>query len=324
MNRVLGSLLVSGIASVVFTSALVVAQSPKPEFVPTPISPAKKPVSNNDTPPRPQAGIAAKAIEAKPAAARKALVNVRAANLDNLIANLINQGRPAMRAELIFVREICRLEKEPFRLIAQDAELALKRVATTLAESQQQGRMPVQAPKGQTPRSRNLDGLAVLREELESLMKKHLTSDQFAEYQTEVEKRNASRKQAAIHYLVNAMDQDLCLSDEQRIKLTESLSSRWEESWSTVLEDQLFGNRFQPIAIDPLVIPYLNATQRKLWQGTQKVGGIRGFFGMWGGFLHDDDALEEERGEVKQARPEAQIEPLRKQMSKKAIIPPKK
>ncbi len=59
---------------------------------------------------------------------------------------------------------------------------------------------------------------------LDSVMKNDLTPEQFARYRAEVEKREAFQKQAAVRYLVDAIDRDLYLSDEQRLKLAESLS----------------------------------------------------------------------------------------------------
>ena len=134
-------------------------------------------------------------------------------------------------------------------------------------------------------------------------MKRHLSSDQWALYQAEVDKRNASRKQAAIRYLVDSLDRDLYLSDQQRDKLTDSLSSHWDDRWHLYLEYVFHGNPFYPLGVDPIVTPLLSDVQRKVWQGFQKVGGFWGFGGMFGGFMNDNDALEEELGEVRKADP---------------------
>ena len=117
-------------------------------------------------------------------------------------------------------------------------------------------------------------------------MKKDLTSEQFAHYQAEVEKRDANRKQSAVRFLVDAIDRDLYLSGQQRLKLTESLLAHWDQSWSMSLEYLLYGNQFYPLGIDAYVTPFLDATQKKIWQGTQKVGGIGGIGGVFGG-LHE-------------------------------------
>ena len=73
--------------------------------------------------------------------------------------------------------------------------------------------------------------------------------------------------------------------------------SNWESSWALYLENHLYGNRYYPMTIDPLVTPVLSDAQKKVWQGVQKVGVYWGFAGMLGGFANDPDGLEVELGE---------------------------
>ena len=63
------------------------------------------------------------------------------------------------------------------------------------------------------------------------------------------------------------------------------------------LENHLFGNKYYPITIDPLVTPLLSDAQKKVWGGVQKVGVYWGFAGMLAGFVNDADGLEVELGE---------------------------
>ena len=133
-------------------------------------------------------------------------------------------------------------------------------------------------------------------------MKKDLTSQQFARYQTELEKRDAHRTHSAVRYLVDAVDHDLFLSDQQRVQLTESLTSHWDRSWDWALEYQLYGNPFYPVGVEPYVTPFLDANQKKAWQGHQRLGANANSFGMLGGFMNDNDALEVELGEVRKGR----------------------
>ena len=225
----------------------------------------------------------------------KARVVGRAANLENLVQQYMNQARPLVRAELIFVRKVCDLDVEHFRRIHQDTETAFKAVMTKFAESQQQGRVRV-AGKVQ-PKPQALDGITLLHEAVDSVMKKDLTPAQFARYRAEVEKRDAFQKQAAVRYLVDAIDRDVYLSDEQRLKLAESLSSHFDPSWKTCLEYLLYANRFFPAGIDPYVTPFLDASQKKIWEGAQRVAGLGGAFGLLGSFMNDMDALAPELGE---------------------------
>ena len=196
----------------------------------------------------------------------------RPANLENMVQQYMRQARPLVRAELIFVRKICELDVEHFRRINQDVEAEFKEVAKKLVEAQQQGRVRV---AGRVQTAQTVDGLSLLHEALASVMKKDLTPEQFARYQAEVEKRDARRKQSAVRYLVDAIDRDLFLSDQQRLQLTESLSSHWDQSWDLALEYQLYGNPFYPVGVDPYLTPFLDANQQKAWQGHQRGGNRR-------------------------------------------------
>ena len=296
----LAILVVSGTVSAVVTSALVIAQVPKtqPGGVTTTVKveavkrDAGKEGQKVEAEPPKAVGKAAKVIDR---------VLVRQANaLENQVQQYMRQARPIVRAELIFVRKICELDMEHFRLINHDAEAAFKEAAKTFVQAQQQGR--VRLP-GQGRPAPAVDGLAMLHEGLSSVMKKDLTSEQFGHYQAEVEKRDANRKQSAVRFLVDAMDRDLYLSGQQRLKLTESLLAHWDHGWSMSLEYLLYGNQFYPQGIDAYVTPVLDATQKKIWQATQKLGGIGGIGGVFGGFMNDNDALEVELGEARNADP---------------------
>jgi hypothetical protein len=306
MKNLLGSLIVSGTVSVAITSALVVAQAPKAEPDGITIKNLEKGVAKK------KEGQKVEALPpnatAKPAVALKARFLARPGNLENQVQQYMRQARPIVRAELIFVRKICDLDMEHFRQINQDAETAFKGAAKTFVEAQQQGRARV---PGGVRTSTTVDGLALLQEGLASAMKKDLTSEQFAHYQAEVEKRDANRKQCAVRFLVDAIDRDLYLSGSQRLKLTESLLSHWDHGWSMCLEYLLYGNQFFPAGIDPYVTPFLDATQTKIWQGAQRIGGIGGIGGVFGGFMNDNDALEVELGEARKAEP-GKIAPIRR------------
>jgi hypothetical protein len=324
----LGSLIVTGTVIAVVTSALVFAQVPK-------LEPAR--VDNTTTNKREQrdAGNKLQKVEARPQKVMKqptvpveVRVLGRPANLENQIQQFLRQARPIVRAELIFVRKICELDVERFRRINRDAELALKDVAKTFVEAQHQVR--VRLP-GSARISPAVDGLALLHEGLASAMKKDLTPEQFVHYQAEVEKRDANRKQSAVRYLVDAIDRDLYLSGPQRLKLTESLLSHWDQSWSMSLEYLLYGNQFYPQGIDIYVTPFLDAAQNKIWQSAQKLGGIGGVGGVFGGFMNDNDALEVELGEPRNAEPgkfapvrrlEMPQAPMQKVETKKAVAKP--
>ncbi|MCL2385733.1 MAG: hypothetical protein FWC84_07890 [Alphaproteobacteria bacterium] len=238
--------------------------------------------------------------QAKAAAVlRRQKVAGLAGNVDNQVEQFMRQARPFLRAELIFVRKVCSLDTEHFRKIYHDAEAGCKDAMTKSVEGMlgQRGliaraaRNAAEAP----------DPLTQFREALLAVMKRNLTEEQFARYQAEAEKRDAFQKQHAIAYLVEAIDNELFLSGEQRAKLTESLSNHWDSSWTSCAEYLLYGNRFFPAGLDPYVSLYLVSMQVKVWSGGQRVGRIGGVFGMPGPFANVSDDLLPELGETPKA-----------------------
>jgi len=313
--------LVSGLVSALFTSALVLAQVPKPAAPPggTTIEQKVEKVKTRNVKQAPDQkagprGAVGPAPAPKPAIRAVNQVRVRAmagaANRDNLIQQWTTQGRPMVRAELIFVRNICKLDRDQFRQINRDAGEVLKDVVTKMVDGQLQPRAIVRAvppaggrPQPARPAQANPDGGKLLQDGLAALMKKDLSPEQWSRYQAELDKRLAGRKEAAVRFLLDSLDRDLYLSDQQRARLTESLSAQWDDGWNIYLDYVLFGNQFFPMGIDPLVSPVLTDTQKKVWQGFQRVGGFWGFGGMGGGFTNDGDALEAELGEAKPRNP---------------------
>ena len=295
----------SGSVCVIFTSSLVLAQAPAkpqstmPDAKPTEIKQGTKVEQKAELP-------VGTTVIGK-GQAQKAVIAGRAANLEHFVQQNIRQGRSSVRAELIFVRKVCALEKEQLRRINQDAEKALKDSATKWAENQQQPRVRIPAKGADGRIAQSTDGIKALQDELALVMKKNLTPEQFSRYEAEIEKRNVSRRRSALHYLIDAIDRDLFLSDLQRVKLTESLVLHWDDSWCTSLEYVLYGNQFYPLGADPFVVPILNDAQKRIWQGTQKVGANWGFGSVMGNFMNDNDALEEELGVEKKIEPIQEI-----------------
>jgi hypothetical protein len=123
----------------------------------------------------------------------------------------------------------------------------------------------------------NRDATTQLQERLATVIKKHLSPKETALYEAEIDKRNASRKEAALSFLLDALDRDLVLSSKQREKLRESLCSHWEDSWYLFIEYHLYGKEFYETALESSVVPVLNENQKKIWQGLPKVQGLWGF-----------------------------------------------
>ena len=123
MKKCLLSLIVSGSVGVMFTSAIVLAQVP---VNPRTAGPDQKSAElKRETKIEKKAALKVEGVVIKkvPNAFAGAAV-VRAGNVEAFAQQNIRQGRPTMRAEVIFVRKLFGLNTEQLRRIYQDAETA--------------------------------------------------------------------------------------------------------------------------------------------------------------------------------------------------------
>jgi hypothetical protein len=221
---------------------------------------------------------------------RNVVVNANAnANLNPMIQQFTQQGRPLMRSEVLLVYSLFHPSKVQLRALVKGAEAALETTSKEMAEFQQNGAQPA-GVLGQA--AKNPDWTMKLQEAIAVDFKKQLSPQQFSRYQSEVDKRFADRKAAGLRYLVDAVDRELLLSPKQRDQLTEKLASKWDESWAMYLEYIMYGNQFFPQDVDRVVIPVLDETQKKVWNSTQKVSGFWGFGALWG-FQNGEDPLQQ-------------------------------
>jgi hypothetical protein len=255
-----------------------------------------------------------KAIEVRRRKAAVVNANVNA-NLNPMIQQYTQQGRPLMRSEVLLVHTLHRLPKDKLRVLLKGAESSLEKVAKEMAEYQQGGvpRIAVRGQAGRTP-----DWAKKLQESIALEFKKHLTPEQFARYQSEVEKRDAERREIGVRFLVDAIDRELLLSPRQREQLMATLGARWDEGWAMYLEYIMYGNQFFPQEVDRLVTTVLDETQKKVWQGTQKVSGFWGFGGLWG-FQNAEDPLQQLLDEGQEKPAEGVLIP-RRMMKKQTAV----
>ena len=210
-----------------------------------------------------------------------------AANLDPLIRQFLPQVRPLMLAELHVIRAACDPTKEQRVALAREgdrvAEEATRKYAESYLAMQQRGRNaadPVPDPG------------AVIVAGLTRFVQEHLTPDQAGRYRAEVEKRAAALKALVVHNLVAGLDEELVLSTDQRAKLEEFLSSRWNPAWGSSLQVFLYGaNYFPELPSDPIA-SMLGEAQKKVWAARPRGQGM--FWGningmMRGVAIHEDD-----------------------------------
>ena len=231
--------------------------------------------------------------------AKAVMVAPAAANLDPLVQQFAQQLRPILRAEYHLIVSICKPSQEERRQLAHEGEKALMETAKKFAELQQNPRvMFVNNRRNTSPNPRKM-----IQEAMSNSAKAHLTVVQFALYQLEVEKRDANRKVVTIRNLVAKFDQDLVLTAQQRDKITESLTSNWNDDWCPSVEMFTVFNQFVPFIPDQFMMPFLNPMQKRVWEGTQKQQSFNfwGVYGFVGGMVVDmpmEDELEEARKEV--------------------------
>jgi len=268
--------------------AILPAEGAKDSAKPAKDEAKKKEAANKAAVAKAKEAAVKQAIVARKARGAVKIVNGNL-NLNPMIQQFSQQGRPMMRSEVLLVHSLYHLSKDQLRVLAKGAEAALEQVAKEMAESQQGGMVRV-AGRGQA--ARNSDWATKLQEVIAVDFKKHLSPEQFAGYQSEVEKRSAERKDIGLLFLVDALDRELLLSPKQRDQLIATLRPKWDEGWAMYLEYIMYGNKFFPQEVDRLVTPVLDETQKKVWQGAQKVSGFWGFGGIWG-FQNGEDPLQQ-------------------------------
>lgn len=221
-----------------------------------------------------------KAAEEKPAQEQKAATKEEAkkpgaandrevqidAQVQQWIGQFTQQYRPMLNPELNFIRQVCDLAPEQRPKIKAAGEAGVKDAALKMAELQA-GRMR----GGFVANNAQPDPRRIIREALAKALQETLTSEQMAKYTEEATQRTALRKRAAVLSVVARLDATLCLTADQRDKISASISSGWQEKWEQWLMISMYGDQYFPNVPDQLVSAHLNADQKSVWTGIQKV-----------------------------------------------------
>jgi hypothetical protein len=205
-------------------------------------------------------------VQAQPVV-RKAVAN---AGIEQHLKNVEDQYnqrlRPVLRNELHFLRTLCHLNEDQVKRITPAGENALKETVEKYVAIQRammtggfRQEMVVSEPR------------KAIQDSLLAAAKPNLSADQVALYQTEINTRAAERKQAVIDHMVSKLDVGLILSADQRTKIAEALVAHWNEAWLQSLESYQYADQYMPNLPDNLVSPHLNATQKTVWRGGQKL-----------------------------------------------------
>jgi hypothetical protein len=227
-------------------------------------------------------GLAPVPVAAAPAPA----VVVNAGVVADRTQMFTRQFRAILKSEYQFLLAVCEPTKDQRREIARAGESALKAAASQYADWQMNRRVV----NGKLPP--NPDPSKVIREGLDAAAAAHLSAEQVARYRDEVAKRMDDQKRACVLNLVAKLDQVLYLTEDQRARLIELLTERWETSWAPSLQSLLNTGDYVPMVPDYVITPVLNDSQRRVWSGVQKVqfGGLNGWVN---GMMIDDTPLED-------------------------------
>ena len=198
------------------------------------------------------------------------------AQVQQWIPQFTQQYRPILTTELNFNRQMCDLKPEQRPKVKAAGEAAVTQVVRRMAEQQGRAMRGVNVVERETaappePRRFILDTLS-------KALKETLTEEQMTKYTDESAKRTALRKRAAMQCAVALLDANLCLTVEQRDKITESVSAKWQSEWESWLMLSQYGGQYFPEIPDDLIVSHLNVEQKSVWNGFQKVS-----FGHWGG-----------------------------------------
>jgi hypothetical protein len=176
------------------------------------------------------------------------------------------QLRPLARAQLHVVKAACATSKEEQAKLARDGEQVLEEAAKKFAENQLAMQRGLGIRFGQdvaNPREMIRDGLL-------ALVKAQLPADRAKHYQAEVDEQIANQFRISARNLVARFDEELVLSNEQREKISEALAKS-KDSAIKNFEGNSYNGPYLPAVPDNLVTPFLNPSQVRIWQGTQKV-----------------------------------------------------
>ena len=214
----------------------------------------------------------------KPADAREAQID---AQVQQWVGQFTQQYRPILTTELNFIRQVCELTPEQRPKIKLAGEASLKEAALKMAELQGGQMRGVARAQNEQPNPQR-----TIRESIAKVLQDTLTPEQMAKYKAEATQRAALRKRAAIRCVVARLDGTLCLTADQRDKITQSITAGWQDKWEQWLMLSIYGDQYFPLVPDQHVTTHLDADQKSVWGGLQKVD-----FGYYvgGGIAEADD-----------------------------------
>jgi hypothetical protein len=237
--------------------------------------------TTNPAPPEQERREAAKAAPVVFAA----LQGPRRPDFNAILEDKRQNFRALLVSELRFCRSAGRLTNQQSERIALEAGVMVEEAA---CEAARLGLKPAQRggifrntdPKPPNP-------IKLVRSILAKLVGEIATPDQQRRYVAECKKRDAHRKEIAIHALVARLDRMLLLSSSQREQLLRLFESNWDEEWGVLNSDMGDDEGTFPAIPDRLITPYLSVSQRMAWKrfDIQAIDATEAYIGVVAGIL---------------------------------------
>ncbi|HLQ47165.1 MAG TPA: hypothetical protein VK137_20645, partial [Planctomycetaceae bacterium] len=137
------------------------------------------------------------------------------------------QFRALLKVELSFLRAICLPTDEQFKPIAKAGKRCVKTITESLAAEMKKKQLADR--ENDQEKLVAFDPRQRIQESLAESVRQTLSAEQWERYREELKKRNAFLKHVALQNVVAKLDDNLALTTEQRSKISESLSSHWQD-----------------------------------------------------------------------------------------------
>lgn len=293
MRQFIRLLVAAIIASgLLFGSTLIGAQESEPEKG----KPAKEEAAKETDEKKVEAKAAAKLTVIAPAQpAGPADLAETLGEKDPEVLLWMQQLRPFVRAEYHIVVQVCEPTEEQRQKLVKTFPKAVRDSAKRWIERQSQA----------TNGYRWNEPEAIVMPSVAGTIKPILSDEQFKLYQTDTEARKAQYQETAILGIVSILDQEVRFSTEQREQITAALTENWDEKWLPSLQLLDYGLRYFPAIPDRYIEPYLDETQKKIWQTVSRDTNIG--FGLSSEM--DNQALEDALRKADQVDPEPAAKP---------------
>jgi hypothetical protein len=197
----------------------------------------------------------------------------KASNRQRLVLNLTNQYAQHYHVELLHARSAGGLSKDQLKRIRPEADKQLGIAIEQLVDDQlawAQARKPGAKPLN---RPNAADVIKRVQTVVSGAVKAHATPEQWTAYVEDLAHRDQSRKEAGVRYCVAALDRQVMLSVDQRTRLIDSLSSHWDDAWSSALAQSIQGSASLPPVPGEYLTPILSESQLKTYRSLQKYTG---------------------------------------------------